>query len=54
MRGTTDDFMSGTKDIPFRTVTTIIDPTHATYEMYMPAPDGSEFLSMRIETTKVE
>jgi hypothetical protein len=54
MTGTMDDFMSGTKDIPFRTVTTVADEGHATYDMYAPSPDGNEFLTMRVEATKVE
>ncbi|MGH7567222.1 MAG: DUF1579 domain-containing protein [Gemmatimonadota bacterium] len=54
LTGTMDDIMSGTRDIPFRQVTTITDDTHATLEMYAPGPDGNEFLTMRVEATKVE
>lgn len=54
MSGTMDDFMSGTRDIPFRQVTTITDDTHATMEMYAAGSDGSEFLTFRVEATKVE
>ena len=54
LTGTMDDFMSGTRDMPFRQVTTITDDTHATMEMYAPGPDGNEFLTFRVETTKVE
>jgi hypothetical protein len=35
-------------------VTTITDDTHATMEMYAPGPDGNEFLTFKVETTKVE
>jgi hypothetical protein len=49
-----DDVMTGTRDLPVRQVLTIHDATHTTMEMYMPGPDGNEFLTMRIEGTKVE
>jgi hypothetical protein len=52
MNATMDDFMSGTRDIPVRQVMTATDDTHATMEMYVPGPDGNEFLTMRIESTK--
>ena len=52
MTASVDDFMSGTRDVAVRQVITSPDPTHSTMEMYMPGPDGSEFLSMRIESTK--
>jgi hypothetical protein len=52
MIGNVDDFMSGARDIPVRQVVTHTDATHSTMEMYMPGPDGSEFLTMRIESTK--
>ena len=52
MTATVDDFMSGARDVPVRQVITSPDATHSTMEMYMPAPDGSEFLTMRIESTK--
>lgn len=54
LTGTMDDFVVGTRDIPFRQVTTITDDTHARMEMYAPGPDGNEFLTFRVETTKVE
>lgn len=47
-----DDVMTGARDVPVRQVITHPDATHSTMEMYMPAPDGSEFLTMRIESTK--
>lgn len=47
-----DDFMTGARDVPVRQVMTSSDPTHSTMEMYMPGPDGTEFLGMRIESTK--
>jgi hypothetical protein len=49
-----DDVMTGTRDLPVRQVVTMQDATHTTMEMYMPGPDGNEFLTMRIEGTKVE
>ncbi|HJU85991.1 MAG TPA: DUF1579 domain-containing protein [Gemmatimonadota bacterium] len=52
MTASVDDFMSGARDVPVRQVITSPDPTHSTMEMYMPGPDGTEFLSMRIESTK--
>jgi hypothetical protein len=52
MTGNVDDFMSGARDIPVRQVVTHTDATHSTMEMYMPGPDGNEFLTMRIESTK--
>ena len=52
MTASVDDFMSGARDVPVRQVITSPDATHSTMEMYMPAPDGSEFLTMRIESTK--
>lgn len=52
MTGSVDDFMSGARDVPVRQVITHTDATHSTMEMYMPGPDGSEFLGMRIESTK--
>ncbi|HET6361531.1 MAG TPA: DUF1579 domain-containing protein [Gemmatimonadota bacterium] len=52
MTATVDDFMSGARDVPVRQVITSPDATHSTMEMYMPGPDGNEFLSMRIESTK--
>ena len=52
MTGTVDDFMSGTRDVTVRQVITHPDATHSTMEMYMPGPDGNEFLTMRIESTK--
>ena len=54
LTGTMDDFMSGTRDIPFREVITIQDDTHATMEMYAPGPDGNEFLTFKVESTKVQ
>lgn len=47
-----DDVMSGARDVPVRQVITSPDATHSTMEMYMPGPDGNEFLTMRIESTK--
>jgi hypothetical protein len=52
MTATVDDFMSGARDVPVRQVITHTDATHSTMEMYMPGPDGNEFLTMRIESTK--
>ena len=52
MTATVDDFMTGARDVPVRQVVTSPDATHSTMEMYMPGPDGNEFLSMRIESTK--
>ncbi len=52
MTATVDDFMTGARDVPVRQVITSADATHSTMEMYMPGPDGSEFLGMRIESTK--
>lgn len=52
MTGTVDDFMSGTRDIAVRQVITSPAPGQSTMEMYMPGPDGNEFLTMRIESTK--
>ena len=52
MTASVDDFMTGARDVPVRQVMTSPDATHSTMEMYMPAPDGSEFLTMRIESTK--
>ncbi|HYO47423.1 MAG TPA: DUF1579 domain-containing protein [Gemmatimonadota bacterium] len=54
LTGTMDDFVVGTRDIPFRQVSTITDDTHATMEMFAPGPDGNEFLTFRVEATKVE
>ena len=52
MTGNVDDFMSGARDVPVRQVVTHTDATHSTMEMYMPGPDGNEFLTMLIESTK--
>lgn len=52
MTASVDDFMTGARDVPVRQVITSPDPTHSTMEMYMPGPDGTEFLGMRIESTK--
>ena len=52
MTASVDDFMTGARDVPVRQVVTHTDATHSTMEMYMPGPDGTEFLSMRIESTK--
>ncbi len=52
MTATVDDFMTGARDVPVRQVVTHPDATHSTMEMYMPGPDGTEFLGMRIESTK--
>jgi hypothetical protein len=54
MTATMDDFMSGARDVPVRQVMTVTDDTHATMEMYVPGPDGNEFLTMRIESTKTQ
>ena len=54
LTGTMDDFVVGTRDIPFRQVITATDDTHATMEMFAPGPDGNEFLTFKVEATKVE
>ncbi len=52
MRGTTDDFMNDKRDVPYRTVTRPGEGGAMVYEMYMPGPDGQEFLTMRVESYK--
>jgi hypothetical protein len=49
--GQLTDCMAG-KDKPFRTVTTFVDQDHHNYDMYMPGPDGKEFLCMKIVYTR--
>jgi len=45
--GTVDDFMTG-KPAKIKSVTTIIDPDHHTYEMWAPGPDGKVYKNMEI------
>ena len=49
--GIMTDCMEG-KDKPFRAVTTFVDPDHYVYDLYTTAPDGKEFLSMKIAYTR--
>jgi hypothetical protein len=43
--GTYEDYMTGQKAQPFRSVTRILSNDKHIYEMYFPGPDGKEFLS---------
>lgn len=52
MHGTHDDAMSGRRDVPHRTVTTIESKDRNVYEMLMPGPDGKEFKSLEVISTR--
>jgi hypothetical protein len=49
--GTFTDPMTGT-DKNFRSVVTVVDDSHTIMEMYMPGPDGTEYKTMEIQSTK--
>jgi len=48
MRGTMDDPLQGARDLPVRSIMTVVDENTTRYEMYGPAPDGTMFRSMEI------
>jgi hypothetical protein len=52
--GPMDDPMTGRKDVPTRSVLTIVDPDTQRTEMFVQAPDGTEYKSMDILYTRVK
>ncbi len=50
--GTMDDPMSGTKDMPVRTVITAVDDDTQKMQMYYVNPDGEDFMNMEIVYTR--
>ncbi len=52
MRGVHDDVMTGQKDQPLRTVTSFQGDDTLVYEMYGPGPDGKEFMTLQVTSTR--
>lgn len=52
MSGKFDDIMTGEKDKTMRSVTTHPDENTILMEMYVPGPDGAEFKTMEIRSTR--
>jgi uncharacterized protein DUF1579 len=49
--GTIDDVMTG-KPAKIKTVVTIVDPDHHTYEMWAPGPDGKAYKNVEVQYSR--
>lgn len=52
MTGTQDDFVTGKKNQPIRTVTTLVDNNNHTYEMFTLDKHGKEFRALLVKSSR--